>query len=1439
MDVGINKLLKEIKYDETKYEYFNYSKLEKIKVNKKENSWNIYISNPTNFLPDVLFSFMDCLNAIFKDVKCLIEIKVENINHELINDYYLKILRELNHNNLFLNIFSDRLVRVENYYQIESYNKQEYNMINKELENINKMFNDFGFVINILSYLNKEMQNNIKNEIDNTKKVEVIIEEKSENSKKNENTLKLSFKKKGNNTKYEISNINMEINDICVDAYVFGIDYFEPNGSDLKIITLKITDFKDSMYAKVKIFTSDKEEYQKQKDLLKVGKSYCFSGYVKNDNYAHDLVLYVNKVEEIENKMVERKDLEKEKRVELHTHTFMSQMDAVVSVKSLIKQAKAFGHSAIAITDHNGLQSYPEAYKEKDGIKIIYGVEMNVIDDEVSVVHNLKDYHLIKETYVVFDTETTGFNAGSGDQMIEIGAVKLKDGEIIDRFDELIDPKRPIPSKITELTNITDEMVKGKRTEKDVLTDFMSWVGDLPMVAHNASFDISFIDMGCKKYNLPKFNNTVIDTLELSRMLNPDEFKHNLSILSKRYNVEFLEDSHHRADYDVEATAKIFHKMSKIFLSRGIETIQQIINSIDIEDLLRFSYPYHMTIYAQNKIGLKNLFKLVSLANTKYLHKVPRIPKSEVIKLREGLILGSGCVNGEIFNAAKSKSEEELREMMQFYDFIEVNPPSICEYLIDYGKFTSKMDLIANIKKIIDTALSIDKKVCATGDVHQLNKEDTIYRKIIVNQKIPTVGFHPLHHKEKTIVPNMYFMNTKEMKDEFAFLDDDSLIEDIVVKNPNYIAYLFEEQQIIKDKLYTPVMENSDNITKDMVWDKAREMYGENLPALISERLEKELNGIISNGYSVLYLIAQKLVKKSNEDGYFVGSRGSVGSSLVATMMGITEVNPLPPHYLCPKCKKSIFEINGKSLSLDYKSGYDLPDHVCEECKIPMQKEGQDIPFSSFLGWDAEKVPDIDLNFSSENQAQAHDYTKVLFGEHNVFRAGTIGTVADKTAYGFVKGYCEDNNIMMRNAEIERLAQGITGIKRTTGQHPGGIIVIPDYMDVFDFTPFQYPADDPASNWHTTHFDFHAIHDNVLKLDILGHDDPTMLKALEDLSGIKINDIPFDDKEVLSIFNSPKALGVKIEQINTVTGTLGIPEFGTNFAIKMLEETKPKTFSDLVKVSGLAHGTDVWNGNIRDLIVNKIVTFDKILGCREDLISDLISYGIPGFDAFQITEFVRKNLGNKNQIKFPEKWGKYATQMKEYKVPDWYITSTKKIQYLFPKAHATAYVMMAYRVAWFKVYHPIFYYAAYFSKRCFDFDIESMIKGSDAIKEKIKEITNKGYEATNKEQAILETLKIALEATARGIKFLPIDLKISDSANFIIKDDYNIYPAFSTIDGLGDTVAKNIVNERKIKEFISIEDLQKRTKLSSTLIDKMRIMDILKDLPESNQLTLF
>jgi len=1231
-----------------------------------------------------------------------------------------------------------------------------------------------------------------------------------------------------------IDNINSELPNVIIEGKLFGTGIFESSKSDFKIITLKITDYTNSIYCK--LFFNNSDEFSEMKKKLKDNNWYKIEGYTKNDNYAKSLVLNVRSIMNIPSKDIVRIDDAEEKRVELHAHTFMSQMDGLVSPTNLIKRAREWGHKAIAITDHNAVQAFPESYNNSKDIKVIYGVELNLIDDNVDMVFRESNLPLLETTYVVFDFETTGFNAGGTDSIIEVGAVKICNGEIIDRFDELINPGKPLLKKITELTNITDEMLKDKDDEETVIKRFIEWTGDLPMVAHNAKFDMSFLEAAYKKYNLGEYINTVIDTLELSRVMDSNFSRHSLSALVKRYDIPFDEESHHRADYDAEATALILHKMLKKLVDRNIETIDEIKTIVESDDIHKFGTVYHINLLVKNQEGLRNLFKLVSLANTKYLYKNPRILRSEIEKHREGLLIGSGCSNGEIFIQAKSKSDEELANLMAFYDYIEVQPLSVYDHLVQTGDFSNTLELEENVKKIIRVARDKGKLVVATGDVHHLDPSDKIFREVIINQKVPGVGgFHPLY-KPSTIknIPSFHLMTTNEMLDAFYFIDAD-IRKEIVITNTNKIADSIENLQIIKDKLYTPKMENSDSEVKDMVYKRAKEIYGDPLPEIINERIEKELQGIIGGGFDVIYLIAQKLVKKSNDDGYIVGSRGSVGSSFVATMMGITEVNPLPAHYICPKCKKSIFEENGVSLGSKYFSGYDLPDKTCE-CGTKMKKEGQDMPFATFLGFNADKVPDIDLNFSGEYQWKAHDFTKEMFGEHNVFRAGTIGTVAEKTAYGFVKGYCEYNNIELAPAEIERLALGCTGVKRTTGQHPGGIIVIPKYMDIFDFSPYQYPADDANSRWYTTHFDFHAIHDNVLKLDILGHDDPTALKMLSDITGVSLDEIPFDDPKVLTIFSSPKILGVTPEQIMCETGTLGVPEFGTKFVIEMLKDTKPKTFAELVKISGLSHGTNVWLGNAKDLITNKVCEFKDVIGCRDDIMVYLMYHGLEPIDAFKIMEFVRKGKPSKEK----EQWDEYKKLMQEKGIDEWYIGTCGKIKYMFPKAHATAYVMMGYRVAWFKIYYPIEYYSTYFSVRGSDYDIETMIEGYDAIKNKIFEINNKGYEATNKEISILGELEMALEMTARGFKFGHIDLNKSDATKFIIDEDRKtLIPPFRTIDGLGDTVAKKIIEERNIRPFLSIEDLQVRAKASGTIISKMRLMGILDNMDESNQLSLF
>lgn len=1247
----------------------------------------------------------------------------------------------------------------------------------------------------------------------------------------------------------EMRNIISPINSCIFEALIFDCELFESNKNNFKIITLKLTDKTDSFYAK--IFTKDSNEFSRLSRELKKGIWIRVEGQVKYDEYAKDLVLNARSIVKIDSKEIVLKDEAPIKRVELHSHTMMSQMDGVLDVGLYLNKLRNLGYKAVAITDHNGAQSFPEAFhkvcdfnkkceNEEDKFKVIYGTELTMIEDSVQIVTRPIDMPSLDATYCVFDLETTGFNAGGGDTIIEIGAVLIKNGEIIDRFDELIDPGRPLPPRITEVTSITDAMLKGKDTEENAVKRFLYFAKDYPLVAHNAKFDVSFIEMAFKKYNLGEFTSCVIDTLELSRTLDNGFARHSLSAIVKRYNVEWDETHHHRGDYDAEGTAYVLDKMVKKLYNQNIENICNFNDLVKSDEIYKYGRSYHINILVRNKTGLKSLFKLISLANTKYLYKTPRILRSEVERHREGLLIGSGCYESEIFTQAKRLSDEELANLIKFYDYVEVQPPEVYSHLLDLEEFYNIIDIQNHIKKIIECTKNTGKYIVATGDVHHFLREDKISREIIVNQKVPGGGRHPLSKTEIKEIPSQHFRTTEEMLKDFNFLDE-SLRDEIVITNTNKIADLCEIVEVIIDTggvPFSPKIENSAETVREMVYSKARSLYGENLPAIIEERIEQELKGILKGGYDVIYLIAQKLVKHSNDEGYLVGSRGSVGSSFVATMMGITEVNPLQAHYNCPNCKKTMFEDEtGKSYSIDYSCGYDLEDKSCPECGTMMIKEGHDMPFATFLGFDADKVPDIDLNFSGENQASAHEYTKVLFGVDNVYRAGTIGTVADKTAYGFVKGYCEAKGITnMKSIEMERLAAGCTGVKRTTGQHPGGIVVIPSYMDVYDFTPYQYPADDNTKAWRTTHFDYHAIDQDVLKLDILGHDDPTVLRMLQDLSGMDVTSVPLGEKDTMSLFLSPKILGVTEEDIECNTGTLAIPEFGTKFVLKMLEETQPKTFAELIKISGLSHGTDVWAGNARELIQSGSAEFKDIVGCRDDIMVNLIAYGMEPKKAFKIMEFVRKGKPSFD----PETWAGFAEEMKACEIPEWYIENCRRIKYMFPKAHAAAYVISAFRIAWFKVHKPIYFYASHFSVRCNDFDIETMCAGYDSIKRKFDEINDKGFEAGIKESALASELQLAMEMYKRGIKFKMIDLNKSDAKNFIIDEDGKslIFP-FRGLDGLGENVANAICEERIKGNFISIEDVQARAKVNSTTIEKMRTLHIFDGMPESNQLSLF
>ena len=1207
----------------------------------------------------------------------------------------------------------------------------------------------------------------------------------------------------------------------------------------------------------------------------------------------------------------------------------MSQMDGVIDETDVVKQAMKFGMKAVAITDHNGVQGFPHVFSMvtdynkhlKEGeepFKAIYGCELLMIDDNVDIVTRPNDKVMLDQTYVVFDFETTGFNAGGSDSIIEIGAVKIKDGMIIEKYDELINPGKPLPQKIIDVTNITDAMLEGKDNEENAVRRFIEWFGDCPMVAHNAKFDVSFLEMAYRKYNFGTFTNPVIDTLELSRTLDNTYARHSLSALVKRYEVPWDETAHHRGDYDAEGTALVFYKMLKKLSNRNIDIMTDLDKLVSKEEIHKYGRAHHINLLVKNKTGLKNLFKLVSLANTTYLYKTPRILRSVVNKYREGLLVGSGCYESEVFTQAKSKSDDELSNIIRFYDYVEVQPMECYDHMIQTGDFATKVELAANIEKVVRVTEEAGKIIVATGDVHHLKREDKIYREIIVNQKVPGGGRHPLARNGIKEIPSNHFRTTNEMLDDFKFLGEDKAYE-IVVKNTNKIADMCDIVEVIIDTggiPFSPRVKSDDGksyldcpvVVTDLVYTKAKDWYGESLPYMIEERIatelygdivfkiikerhediednkeeyekiihkelhdeilkgsinikeivtdyvkrtseeelddkalekkvKKTLGGVIGGGFDPIYLIAQRLVKHSNDEGFLVGSRGSVGSSFVATMMGITEVNPLAAHYRCEKCKLSIFDDDeGNALGATFSSGFDLPDKECPNCHIPMLKDGQDMPFATFLGFNADKVPDIDLNFSDLNQASAHAYTKVLFGEDNVYRAGTIGTVAEKTAFGFVKGYCEDKGLGdMRTAEVERLAMGCTGVKRTTGQHPGGIVVVPDYMEVFDFTPFQFPAEDPTAEWRTTHFDYHSIDQCLLKLDILGHSDPTQLRLIQLQSGTDILKVPLDDKATMSIFTSTEALGVTKEQIMCNTGTLGIPEFGTPFTIKLVEDTKPTTFAELIKISGLSHGTDVWLGNAQELIANNIVPFKDTIGCRDDIMVYLMYNGVKPIKAFKIMEFVRKGKASKD----PETWKEHVKTMQEANIPDWFIGSCQKIKYMFPKAHAAAYVISAFRIAWYKVHMPVYFYSSWYTSKATDVDVENMIKGYQSIKARIEDIQSKGYEATNKENGQAESLKVALEATARGIKFLNVDLYNSEATVWVAKGDNEIYPPFNAIEGLGDTVAKNIVAEREKGKFISIEDVQKRAKVSQTLIEKMKDMKILEGLPESNQLSLF
>ena len=1192
----------------------------------------------------------------------------------------------------------------------------------------------------------------------------------------------------------------------------------------------------------------------------------CVKGNIVLNRNNSDLEMLVQSMYKAD-RPEQRKDKAKRKRVELHAHTKMSEMDGISSATELINQAAAWGHKAIAITDHYVVQAFPEAQiamrainkKNPDSFKVIYGCEMNMVDPILHIVTNPNGKPL-STTYVVFDLETTGLS-NRYDHIIEFGGVKVSGGAVIDRLQLFVKPPVKLAEFTKHLTNIRDEDVENADPIEVAIDQILNFFGDSVLVAHNAEFDIGFINANLKKLGRSELSNAYIDTLDLSRALLKERKSYRLGRVCGYYKIDYDEDVAHRADYDAEVTSQVFIKMisslqrgNVMFESEEEEKFQTVddLQKLSDQDSFKKVNKKHVNILAKNQQGIKDLFKLVSLSHTDYLvfgGKVttksdefmaePRIPREEIRKIRENLIIGSACCNGEIFDIASTESKEHLKNAMKFYDFIEVQPPENYRFLIENHSIATMERLQEILRDIIDCARELQIPVCATGDVHYTNPDQKVLRDVYIQAQGIGGVVHPLYiynaeARKKSIAPDQHFRTTDEMLEAFSFLNDTELAEEIVIDNTNYIADMVEVAYPCKDKLYPPAIDGADENLKNLCYKNAHKLYGENLPELVSSRLEKELNSIIGNGYGVIYYTAHLMVKDSNDHGYMVGSRGSVGSSFVATMSEITEVNPLPPHYICPHCHH--FE-----LAEDAESGFDLPPKKCPDCGQEMIADGQDIPFETFLGFYGDKVPDIDLNFSSEYQGEAMLYTKNVFGEDNVYRAGTISGVQEKTAFGYIRGYMEKMGIeRMSQAERLYLAQGCTDVKRTTGQHPGGIIVIPRDMDVLDFTPVQYPANNPESEWKTTHFDFHAIHDNVLKLDNLGHVDPTCMKLLEKISGIDVRTINMNDAKVISIFNSTNALGIKDKSAyGERTGAMGLPEFGTRFVRGILSDTKPTKFSQLVRISGLSHGTDVWSNNAKDLVARGF-TLNDVIGCRDDIMLHLIKEGLPPKDSFDIMESVRKGKGLKDN---------WIELMRANDVPEWYIDSCLKIKYMFPKAHAVAYVMMAVRVAWFKVYYPLYYYISFFTLRCDYFEIDTMIQGQSAIRDRLKDINermnSKDREirrgVTNKEEGLITTLEVANELYCRGFKISNISLDYSLATEWRIDPNApdSLIPAFVTLDGLGENVAQSIVQAREEREFLSKEDLLMRTQLSQTLLDKLDAMGVLSHLQNENQMSLF
>ena len=1220
----------------------------------------------------------------------------------------------------------------------------------------------------------------------------------------------------------EIHEIIDEMGEVVVRGKIIQLETREIR-NEKTIVMFAVTDFTDTI--KAKVFTKN-ERLPELLDKLKEGAFIKMKAVAMMDQFEHDIALgSVSGIKTIPDFTEKRMDHSPVKRVELHCHTTMSDMDGVTDVKKLLKTAMGWGHQAMAITDHGVVQAFPDANHCVEGkdFKVIYGMEGYLVDDIKNIVTDSRGQSL-DSTFVVFDIETTGFSAVN-DRIIEIGAVKVENGMITEKFSEFVNPERPIPFEIEKLTSINDRMVEDAPNISVILPKFMDFCGGSVLVAHNADFDTGFIRHNCEVLGLP-YDYTYVDTLGIARSFLEGLKNYKLDTVVEAMGCTLA--NHHRAVDDAGATADVFVRFLERFKKKNIRDLDELNTySAMSVDAIKKLKTYHIILLAKNEIGRINLYRLVSLSHLDYYARRPRIPKSVLAKYREGLIIGSACEAGELFRAVvDERPEEEIARIVEFYDYLEIQPTGNNEFMIRDPKMT-KVSTVADLqdlnRKIVELGEKFNKPVCATCDVHFLNPEDEVYRRIIMSNK----GFG-----DADLQPPLYLRTTEEMLDEFQYLGAEKA-EEVVVTNTNRIADMIDRISPVRPDKCPPVIENSAGILRDICYNRAHELYGEDLPDIVTERLERELNSIIGNGFAVMYIIAQKLVWKSVADGYLVGSRGSVGSSFVAYMAGITEVNSLQAHYLCPKCHYVDFDSDYVK-SFSGRSGCDMKDRVCPVCGEPLMKEGHDIPFETFLGFKGNKEPDIDLNFSGDYQSKAHAYTEVIFGKGKTFRAGTVGTLADKTAYGYAMHYYEEHEQHKRSCELDRISSGCVGVRRTTGQHPGGIIVVPHGEEIYSFTPVQHPANDQTTKIITTHFDYHSIDHNLLKLDILGHDDPTMIRMLEDITGVDATKIRLDDPEVLSLFHGLEALHIKPEDIGgTDLGSLGIPEFGTEFVMQMLRDTKPKAFSDLVRISGLSHGTDVWLGNAQTLIQEGKAQISTAICTRDDIMIYLIDQGVESEQSFKIMESVRKGKGLT-----PD----YEKVMKEHDVPDWYLWSCKKIKYMFPKAHAVAYVMMGIRIAWFKIHEPLAYYAAFFTIRATAFDYGLMCQGKAAIDNHIK-----AYKAnpnlSKKEQDTLRDMKIVQEFYARGFEFLKIDLYQSDAIKFQVAEG-KLLPPFSVIEGMGGIAAEALAvaahaETERGEKFLSKDDIRQKAKVSQTVLDTMAELGLLGGLPESNQLSIF